>query len=206
MNQETITQRKQLLIDLLNDYNKCMFALFGDFKQCDPLGAYVDIVSVNKNRQGFRYYELKPKSLEVVYKNRDPNANPHKHLQNYEYFCSIIEKTNEVLFKRTNKELKKRVSKFVKLKFDKAELSQILPEIINLSVSDFPYNYKGDTISFREIICYLMWNDINIEKVVYKSKIVKNIISTGLFDDIVKIQTETLKEMWQEVNKIINQS
>lgn len=207
MRQETIIQRKQRLIDLLNDYNKCMFALFMEFKQSDLLGAYVDIVSVNKNRQGYRYYELKPKSLEAVYKKRDPHANPLKHKQKLEYFCRIIEKVNEKLLKETNKQLKKRIIPELKsLKLDKAELNQILPEIIDLSVSVSPCNHKGVLISFREIICHLMWNDLNVEKIVYKTQVVKNIISTGLFDDIVKIQTETLKEMWQEVNKIINQN
>ena len=207
MRQETIIQRKQRLIDLLNDYNKCMFALFMEFKQSDLLGAYVDIVSVNKNRQGYRYYELKPKSLEAVYKKRDPHANPLKHKQKLEYFCRIIEKVNEKLLKETNKQLKKRIIPELKsLKLDKAELNQILPEIIDLSVSVSPCNHKGVLISFREIICHLMWNDLNVEKIVYKTQVVKNIISTGLFDDIVKIQTETLQEMWQEVNKIINQN
>ena len=207
MSQETITQRKQLLIDLLNDYNKCMFALFMEFKQSDPLGTYVDIVSVNKNRQGYRYYELKPKSLEAVYKKRDPQANPLKHKQKFEYFCRIIEKVNEKLLKGTNKQLKKRIIPELKsLNLDKAELNQILPEIIDLSVSVSPCNHKGVLISFREIICHLMWNDLNIEKVVYKSQIVKNIVSTGLFDDTVKNQTETLQEMWQLIDKIIDES
>ena len=207
MSQETITQRKQQLIDLLNDYNKCLFALFIDFKQSDPLGAYVDIVSVNKNRQGYRYYKLKPKSLEAVYKKRDPNANPHKHKQKYETFCRIIEKVNEKLLKGANKQLKKRIiPELNNLKLNKAELNQILPEIIDLRVSDFPCKNKGDGFSFRDIICHLMWNDLNIEKVVYKSQIVKNIVSTGLFDDTVKNQTETLQEMWQLIDKIIDES
>lgn len=206
MSQETITQRKQRLIDLLNDYNKCMFALFLDFKQSDPLGTYVDMVSVNRKELGYRCYELKPKSLEMVYKKRDPKANHQRHIRKYEYFCRMIEKANEELLKETNKELKKIVSILKKLKYDKAELNQILPEIINLRVSVSPCNHKGGLISFREIICHLMWNDLSIEKVVYKSQIVKNIISTGLFDDIVGIQTETLKEMWVHINKILDES
>lgn len=207
MSQETIIQKKQLLIDLLNDYNKCMFELYLEFKQIDPLGEYVDVVSDSQNERWRRTYELKPKSLEVVYNKRDPKAKPFKHIQKYDNFCRIIDAANEKLSRETNKKLKKTIMpELKKIKLDKVELNQILPEIMNLKVSDYPCESKGGTITFREIICNLIWNDLNIEKVVYKSQLVKNIISTGLFDDVVKIQADTLKEIWQMVDKIINES